>query len=290
MSNKNTLIVTGADGFIGKALLKKAAGLINTVSLTKEDGDLESLDINKHLPRNIEGARLVHLASRTFVPNSWKSPEDFIHSNIASILNVLKYCRSNKVPLIYISAYIYGNQGSLPIREDAKIKPSNPYAHSKYLSEEMCKFFSKVFDMDITILRPFNVYGPSQKDNFLIPEIIQQLKKSNTVRVNSFKPKRDYLYIDDLIEAIIIASKETCGLQIYNLGSGESISVKDLINFMGKILDQEIVSFEDSIERFNEIEDVNADISLAKQKLGWQPNINLEEGLKKILIQEGFRL
>jgi GDP-4-dehydro-6-deoxy-D-mannose reductase len=290
LSNKNTLIVTGADGFIGKALLKQADGLMNIESLKKEDGDLESLDIHKHLCIKVENPRFVHLASRTFVPNAWKSPEGFIHSNISSTLNVLKYCRNMKIPLIYISAYIYGNQSSLPIREDAKINPSNPYAHSKYLCEEMCKYFSKVFDMDITILRPFNIYGPSQKDSFLIPEIIQQLKKSNTVRVNSFNPKRDYLYIDDLIEAIIIASKETTGLQIYNLGSGKSISVKDLINLIGKIIGKDIESFENNIERLNEIEDVIADVSLAKKNLGWQPNINLEEGLKEILVHEGFIL
>ena len=290
MHKKNTLIVSGADGFIGKALLKQLDGTLNIVSLKKEDGDIGSLDLSTHLSEKFDYPTFVHLASRTFVPIAWESPEDFIQSNITSTLNILKYCRGHRVPLIFISAYIYGNQKSLPIREDASIKLSNPYAHSKYLCEEICKYFAKVFHMDITILRPFNIYGPSQKDSFLIPEIIKQLKESNRVSVNSFNPKRDYLYIDDFIEAIIIATQEIKGFQTYNIGSGESISVKNLIDLLSKIIGKEIDSSEKNIERINEIEDVVADISLAKENLGWQPNINLEEGLKKILIHEGFNL
>ena len=282
-------IVTGADGFIGKKLVAKLENSgYDVIPLKKEDGDLSLVNIKEIVSKDRKVNTLFHLASKTFVPLSWNSPEDFINSNVASTLNILRFCRENNTALIYLSAYIYGNQTSFPINENAKINPSNPYAHSKYLSEELCRFFSRVFDMDITILRPFNVYGPDQKKYFLIPEIIEQLKSGNKIKVNSFKPRRDYIYVDDLLTAIIMASKKTSSLQIYNVGSGKSISVYELIQLMGEILGRDLDCQEVNIERNKEINNVIADISSAKRYLKWTPETNLKEGLAKTLSKEGL--
>jgi nucleoside-diphosphate-sugar epimerase len=229
---------------------------------------------------------LFHLASRSFVPDSWEDPEQFIEENVALMLNMLNYCRLNSVPLIYISAYIYGHQTALPISEAAIIQPSNPYAQSKYVCEQLCEFYVRVYSLDVTILRPFNVYGPGQDKKFLIPEIIGQVRKGERVLVNSFKPKRDYIYVEDVVEAIVVASGKIGGLQTYNLGTGTSNSVKDIIRNIENILGIKIHCKERGIIRNNEIKNVVADISNGLEALGWRPVFGLREGLSRMLVAE----
>ena len=193
-----------------------------------------------------------------------------------------------EIPLIYISAYIYGEQLELPIKENAVIKPSNPYAQSKYLCEQICKYYVEVFSLDITILRPFNVYGLGQNKNFLIPEIIEQIKNNEKVVVNSFNPRRDYIHVEDLVEAVIASTKIMNGLQVYNIGSGYSVSVKDIIKLIEEIIRKSLQSEERNIVRNNELMNVVADISKASASLNWKPKLTLREGLTQILFQEGL--
>ena len=111
-----------------------------------------------------------------------------------------------------------------------------PYDHSKILSEELYKYYRKNFNVRINILRPFNIYGPGQKDTFIIPKIIKQVldKKFNNLELFDLKPRRDYLYIDDLIDAMIKTIKKNNN-STYNVGSGLSISVKNIANIIMEI-------------------------------------------------------
>lgn len=278
-----TSLITGASGFIGSSLTNRFSKNNQPyVAINSDDGDLSNIKIESIIDEK-QYSNLIHLAARTFVPSSWESPETFINENISSTLNVLRFSRENQIPVIFLSAYIYGPQEHLPINEDAKINISNPYAVSKYLSEELCKYFSSQYKMDITILRPFNIYGPKQKSQFLIPEIIQQIKNGNTVVVNSLSPKRDYLYIDDLIDAILLSSLNQSGFQVYNVGFGQSISVLNLLKKIENILGYDLEIIEREIIRENEIDDVIADISSIRNSIGWEPKTRLSVGLKKIL-------
>lgn len=284
-----TILITGSDGFLGKNLTFELSKLdYQVLGLNREDGDLAVLPIDQLISEDKLVDKVFHLAAKTFVPDAWENPEEFIKENISSTLNVLNFCRLRKLPLIYISAYIYGEQNSLPIREDSEVKPSNPYAQSKYLCEEICRYYVEVFSLDITIIRPFNVYGSGQSKNFLIPQIINQIKNNEELVVNSFNPKRDYIHVEDLMEAIVIASSKIQGLQIYNIGSGSSISVKGIIETIEEILGRQLGFSEKQIERNNELMDVVADISRAYDILNWKPKLDIREGLTKILIEEGM--
>jgi nucleoside-diphosphate-sugar epimerase len=284
-----TILITGSDGFLGKNLTFELSKLdYQVLGLNREDGDLAVLPIDQLISEDKLVDKVFHLAAKTFVPDAWENPEEFIKENISSTLNVLNFCRLRKLPLIYISAYIYGEQNSLPIREDSEVKPSNPYAQSKYLCEEICRYYVEVFSLDITIIRPFNVYGSGQSKNFLIPQIINQIKNNEELVVNSFNPKRDYIHVEDLMEAIVIASSKIQGLQIYNIGSGSSISVKGIIETIEEILGRQLGFNEKQIERNNELMDVVADISRAYDILNWKPKLDIREGLTKILIEEGM--
>ena len=279
-------VVTGSKGFIGKKLCSRLKEEGHQVlELNKSHGDLTVVSLEDIVSEK-DKEIIFHLASETFVPESWQYPEKFITKNILSTLSVLEYCRKHKSSLVFLSAYIYGSQISLPVSEDAEINSSNPYALSKHLSEELCKSYSEMFDLNITIIRPFNVYGVGQNSSFLIPQIVDQIKERNFVEVQSFKPKRDYIHVDDVIEGIILSSKALSSLQIYNLGYGESFSVYQIIEIISEIIGRKIDSSEQDLPRNNEIKNVVADISKAKDKLGWKPKIKIKEGLREILIKE----
>jgi GDP-4-dehydro-6-deoxy-D-mannose reductase len=284
-----TSIITGSTGFIAKKLIEKLRSTgEDFLPLNREDGDLTICPLEDIVQKEKDINNVYHLAARTFVPSAWNNPEDFIKENVASTLNVLHYCRLNKLPLIYMSAYIYGKQEILPIKESAIINPSNPYAQSKLLGEKICKYYADVFSLDITILRPFNVYGPDQEKHFLIPEIIGQINKSKKIIVNSLNPKRDFVFIDDLVEAMIISSKKLKGFQVYNIGSGNSVSVREIIELLEDLIKKPLEYEERGLERQGEMMDVVADISAANKSLSWTPKINLREGLKKMLVKEGL--
>ena len=282
-------IITGSKGFIAKKLIEKLQlADVDLLPLSRDDGNLAICSLSNLIKQESKIEIVFHLAARTFVPRAWDYPEEFMRENIASTLNILNYCRLNKTPLLYMSAYIYGKQTILPISEESPINPSNPYAQSKIICEQMCKYYAEVFSLDITILRPFNVYGPHQDKNFLIPEIIAQIKNKKKIYVNSLKPKRDFINVEDLIDAIIRSSRLIKGFQIYNIGSGSSLSVQNIIELIEELIGKPLEYEERGLERNAEMMDVVADISAAKSSLSWRPKINFREGLKQILIEEGL--
>jgi nucleoside-diphosphate-sugar epimerase len=171
----------------------------------------------------------------------------------------------------------------MPVNENVIPKPNNPYALSKHMAENLCNFYSKYKNIEINIFRPFNVYGFGQDKRFLIPEIMSQVMNNNPVEVNTFKPKRDYIYIDDLVDGLISGMNSFNGLEVYNLGSGVSISVEQVINTIIKQANSEVTVTSRNIERDNEINDVIADISKARKLLSWSPKISFDNGIKNII-------
>jgi nucleoside-diphosphate-sugar epimerase len=276
----NSVLVTGSDGFIGSLLvLKLKSKGYNVVEWDEKNGDISITPIELK-----EINHVFHLAAQTFVPRSWDEPYSFYKSNTLGTVNVLEFCKNNGISLTHISAYVYGAPNSLPIDESHELKPSNPYMHSKILAESVCKFYSENFDVKVNIIRPFNIYGPGQSDRFLIPEIIlQTLSKSEEIKVQDLSPKRDFVYIDDLIDAIILSLNTEGNYNVLNIGSGESFSVKEIIDLIQKIANTHKTVISNDNVRKNEIPDVVADISFAKEKLNWSPKFNLEDGLKKLV-------
>jgi nucleoside-diphosphate-sugar epimerase len=276
------ILITGCNGFIGQHLknyLSKKEYLIEAPTSTALNVILKD-DWDKWKEKNIY--HVVHLAGKTFVPDSWENPEEFFQTNIMGTMQAIRYCREQHIGMTYISAYIYGQPKSNPIPEGADINPNNPYAKSKYMAEELCKFFCKYFDMNITVLRLFNVYGTGQKEQFLIPYIVTQaLDSGDAITVQDLEPKRDYVHIDDVCHAIELSVQNTCGYHIFNIGSGKSYSVQEVIDKvqMEAHTEKKVIS-QNNIRR-NELNDVIADISSIKKEWGWEPQVILAEGLKQ---------
>lgn len=277
------ILVTGSSGFIGKELvkilLKKG---FRVIELNSSDGNILELNLIERYKNEIID-HIFHLAAKTFVPDSWENPTSFYTTSVMGTNNILELCRDKKASLTFVSAYLYGEPEKLPISEDDKIKSNNPYAHSKYLAEELCRFYAEYYNVKITIARPFNIYGKNQKEIFLIPHIINQVLKNDVINVKDLYPKRDYIYLNDLVVGLLktVDSKEH--FSIYNFGSGSSLSVKNIIDIIQKIAKTTKEVHSEKQERQNEIMDVIADISKAKQELNWEPKYSFEDGIQEIL-------
>jgi nucleoside-diphosphate-sugar epimerase len=275
------ILVTGAKGFIGTPLVRRLEKQHSVVALSRSDGDVAD---PKSFDRLDDVDHVFHLAGRTFVPESWTDPLGFINSNVLGTGNVLAYCRRVSAKLTFVSAYIYGKPESLPVREDAVPRPNNPYALSKHLAEQLCEFGARTEGLDVTVVRPFNIYGPGQPDRFLVPTIVSQVRAGESIRVMDLMPKRDYLHVDDLVELLVSTIEASDGpYRVVNAGSGESYSVQQIVDLIQVVAGTRLPVIDAGKPRQEELDDVRADISRARDIFGWSPRITLRSGIEQLV-------
>ena len=281
----SAILVTGATGFIGRALtVRLRAQGRSVIALGSADGDIrEPATLRRWLGKDV-GA-VVHLAGRSFVPDSWQDPSAFIDVNAGGTSRVLEYCRAAGARLVFVSGYVYGVPESLPIPETAPVRPNNPYALSKSLAEIICCFDATHRGVAVTVMRPFNVYGPGQPEHFLIPKILRQLKAGTAIEVMDLGPRRDWVFVEDVVDALVAAvARGGDGYNVYNVGSGESHSVGDVIRVAQDAARTRLAVRSQQAVRPNELQDVVADISKAGRELHWQPRTRLAEGIERTLL------
>lgn len=283
LGDRMKILVTGSNGFIGKPLVKALANLDYAVTcFSHEDGDISHRGaLSSH--HGID--HVIHLAGRTFVPNSWESPYDYYEANVMGTTVVMEYCRKNQCSLTHISTYVYGEPNYLPVDEKHPIFAASPYHETKILGEQIVKSYSRFFDVKATILRPFNIYGPGQDTAFLIPKIINQVLNETIEKVNVFdlSPRRDYVYIDDVISAIIGTIDINGNHMLFNVGSGVSHSVEDVIKTVMDVTGISKPYSSTEVTRQNEISECVADISLLRKCTGFEPRYTLHQGVEKII-------
>lgn len=281
------VLVTGATGFIGRALATSlGAKGWEVLAMGSSDGDIADQNTFKPFAHH-EVDHVFHLAGRSFVPDSWKNPHLFCQTNVLGTINVLELCNAKRIPLTYISSYVYGQPETLPIAEGSPSRPSNPYALTKRLAEEACEFYARAYDLPITVVRPFNVYGTGQADRFLIPAIVRQaLGDSNEIVVKDLTPKRDYVHVDDLIAALVATLQNPVRYRVFNIGSGSSRSVQEVIGTVQELAGTRKPVVCRNEVRANELVDVVADITAAWNGLGWRPRISFQSGIDNIIRSE----
>ena len=273
------IAVTGSYGFVGSHLVKRLIEMgVDIICLDIKNG----IDITDWT--QVQGTEkfdvLIHLAAKSYVPDSYKLPRDFYYTNIVGTVNALELCRIHKAKMVYTSSYVYGKPKYLPVDEKHPISAFNPYAQSKIIGEHLCKGYNRDFGISVIILRPFNIFGIGQNDNFLIPSIIKQAKSGN-ILLKDPNPQRDFVYIDDVIEAYIKCIEyNDSSFEIFNIGFGKSYSVKKIAEIIANNLNQELKIEFSNERRKNEIVNTVADITKANNLLNWKPNISLKKGLK----------
>lgn len=276
------IAVTGSTGFLGRHLVPALKQDGHTVfEVSRQQGfDLCAFDTLAGVP---PFGTLIHLAAKTFVPDSYGNSRAFYETNIAGTLNALELCKQHRASILFASSYVYGRPTYLPIDEAHPTGLWNPYATSKIIGEQLCQAYAKDFEVPARILRLFNVYGAGQAPHFLIPTIIAGLRQ-NHLRLKSAKPKRDFVYVLDVVEAVkaCLATPWT-GTQVFNVGSGQSYSVTDVVQHAMDLLGAQVEVTYANEERKDEVMDVVADVTAIQQTLGWTPQYDLRAGLGHLL-------
>jgi len=277
------ILITGFSGFIGKYLQERLKHTSHELILLDITNGFDICDWEQ-VKQLKDFNTIVHLANLSFVPASYLEPKRFYESNYLSTLNMLELCRLNSARMIFFSSFIYGHPQYQPIDERHPIQAFNPYAQTKVICESLCEGYNRDFKVPVTIFRPFNIYGKGQNPDFLIPTIIQQAK-NGSITIKDDRPKRDYIHVLDIVEAVVAAieSTKTETLQTYNLGTGISYSVKEIIDIVIGLFNPGIEYKCKNEIRPNEVMDTIADIRKIKTELNWVPKIDIKEGLKMMI-------
>ena len=273
-------------------------------------GWLSNSDVHKHvqifqgniedrdcLQKCMKGTQLVfHLAALIGIPYSYVAPASYINTNVVGTLNVLQSALNQNVEkVIHTStSEVYGTADYVPIDENHPLKGQSPYSASKIGADKLAESFHYSFGLPVTIVRPFNTFGPRQSARAVVPTIITQCLAADKVRLGSLHPTRDLTYVTDTVSGFIHAaeSEQAVGKTI-NLGTGREISIGDLANLIITRIGAEatIVSVEDRKRPdSSEVGRLLSNNELAKSLVNWQPQVSLEQGLDHTMawIQENI--
>lgn len=279
--------VAGSDGFVGKhvcELLVNAGHEVIKIDIS------QGVDLcNNTVIEQIESIDcFIHLANLVYVPGSYQDPEKYYRINYLTTLNALEICRKHNARLIFASSYIYGAPQYLPVDESHPICPFNPYAQTKVICEKLCEGYHRDFGVKISILRPFNIYGVGQKGMLLIPEIINQLKEGKKqIQLKAATPRRDYVNVVDVAGAFVACVNDRNDYSVYNVCSGESISVREITEVINKHLKNKVEFLFSSSDRPNEVDETKGSCK-KMMAIGWKPTLSFEEGIIDILKAENL--
>ena len=182
---------------------------------------------------------------------------------------------------------VYGTARYVPIDEAHPLQGQSPYSASKIGADKMAEAFHLSFGLPVVTVRPFNTFGPRQSARAVIPTIITQLLAGQTVRLGNFKPTRDLNFVANTVDGFVLAASTPAAIgRTINLGSGREISIGDLAQLIARLMDKPIcIEGEDARVRpeGSEVERLLADNRLARELLGWEPRVNLEDGLQRTI-------
>ena len=274
------ILVTGASGFIGRHLCRRFTR--ERMDYIAFDGDVRSLD---DLLRYENIGTVIHLAARV---RGHYTREEIEEVNVGGTENVLRFACERNAEVIHASSYLYASAGDLPLSEDTATTYWNHYSFTKWQAEQLFMQYQKEHGLSALVLRIFNAYGPEQQLGYLVPDLLDGLKKEH-LKLKNTSPRRDFIHVDDIVELIVRGSRGSwSGFEVVNVGTGVGHSVLETIKLIVALTGREVPI--ESDDKPVAIGCAIADISKAKQMFDWSPKITLSDGLRGILKSDGFQL
>jgi dTDP-glucose 4,6-dehydratase len=235
---------------------------------------------------------VLHLAALIAIPYSYHSPDTYVETNITGTLNVLQAARDFDVSHVLhtSTSEVYGTAQVVPITEEHRLQGQSPYSASKIGADQLALSFERSFGTPVTVMRPFNTYGPRQSARAVIPTIITQIAAGRrTVKLGSVHPTRDFNFVGDTIEAFIAALGTKAGIgEVINIGSGFEISIGDIAKTIADLMGVGIEIEHDAMRLRpgrSEVDRLCASNAKAQKLLGWSPRVSGIEGLRDGLAQ-----
>jgi dTDP-glucose 4,6-dehydratase len=305
-----TVVVTGAGGFIGSHLVEQLvrdgarvramlrytsrgqrgalefvpADVLSCVDVTL--GDVRDFDAVREICR---GAQAVfHLAALIGIPYSYEHPQEVIDTNILGTSNVLvaaKELGSLERIVLTSTSEVYGSALRIPMDEDHPLQAQSPYSATKIAADALGLSFFRSFALPVTIVRPFNAYGPRQSARAVIPTILSQALAGMTLRLGTLDTTRDFTYVADTARGFVsVASSDAAVGEVVNLGSGTEVSIRDVVRAAGEVVGHEL-QVEGDEQRMrpaaSEVSRLHSDSSKAAKLAGWRAEVSLNDGLRR---------
>lgn len=308
--SKKKILVTGACGFIGSHLTEMLVsegyavkafvqynsfnswGWLDSIkpSILQEievfAGDIrDPFGVKKAI---VGCDKVAHLAALIGIPYSYHSPENYLETNIKGTLNVVEAAKECGIESVLhtSTSEVYGTAQYVPIDENHPLQPQSPYSATKIAADQIALSYYHSFELPVTVIRPFNTYGPRQSARAIIPTIITQISQGvKDIKLGSLEPTRDFCYVTDTARAFVKAlESDNIAGKVINLGTGFEISIGQLVQTIADIMKAD-VTVETDPQRLrpkgSEVERLCANNTLAKKCLNWAPEYNAAQGLKE---------
>ena len=307
------VLVTGAGGFIGSHLVellvrggadvralvryngRSDLGMLAAVdpevraAVEIVHGDITDPFYVREIARGQDA--VFHLAALIAIPYSYTAPAYYVDVNVTGTLNVLQAVRDLEIPrMVHTStSETYGTAQYTPIDERHPLQPQSPYSASKIGADAMAESFHRSFGTPVATIRPFNTYGPRQSARAVIPTIAAQVVSGrDRIVLGDLRPVRDLTYVEDTARGFLaVASADECLGSVTNIGSGKGITIGDLARLIAEVAGRPDLPIVEDTQRLrpakSEVYELIADATLARKRTGWEPRVDLREGLARVV-------
>ena len=310
-TNDIKILVTGGAGFIGSHLIERLLkegyevvcldnfndyydpeikrnnikSFLRGRNFNLVEADIRDKDTLKKVFEKYKFQKIIHLAAQAGVRLSLKQPNLYVDVNINGTLNLLELSREYKIESFILgsSSSVYGATKEIPFSEEGKLRPISPYGVSKRTGELLCYTYNHLYNLSITVLRFFTVYGPKQRPDMAIHKFTKLINEGKEICLyGDGKTSRDYTYISDIVEGIMSALNKDFNYEIFNLGNSNPTTLSRLISLIEKNLGK-AAKIKYLPEQPGDPPITFADISKSKRMLNYNPKIKIEEGIKRFV-------